>query len=81
MNKKHITSVQVDLGIETILEIFSKKGLTDIFNIIHSSNAEYTPNSKRIIRLKDRYIQTIDEVILFLQGKNPTLAHLIIVLT
>jgi radical SAM superfamily enzyme YgiQ (UPF0313 family) len=77
LNKKHIQAVQIDLGIKTILEIFSKKGLTDIFNIIHSSNAEYTSNSKRIIRLKDRYIQTIDEVILFLQGKNPTLAHLI----
>ncbi|MBC7914037.1 MAG: radical SAM protein, partial [Pyrinomonadaceae bacterium] len=27
--------------------------------------------------LKDDYIQTINDVILFLQGKNPTLAHLI----
>ena len=27
--------------------------------------------------MKDDYIQTIDDVILFLQGKNPTLAHLI----
>ncbi len=77
LNKRNIKSVQSDLGIETILEIFSKKGLTDIFNIISSTNTEYTENSKRIIRLKDRYIQTIDDVILFLQGKNPTLAHLI----
>ena len=34
-------------------------------------------NAERMIALKDDYIQIIDDVILFLQGKNPTLAHLI----
>lgn len=34
-------------------------------------------NISRIIALQDDYIQTIDAVVLFLQGKNPTLAHLI----
>jgi hypothetical protein len=33
-----------------------------------------TPNSQRIYALRDEYIRTIDAVILFLQGKNPTLA-------
>jgi len=36
-----------------------------------------TPNSERILALKSEYLKTIDPVILFLQGKNPTLAHLI----
>ena len=77
LNKRNIHSVQSDLGIETIIEIFSKKGLTDIFNHITASNKEYSSNSNRIIRLKERYINTINDVILFLQGKNPTLAYLI----
>lgn len=34
-------------------------------------------NAQRIIALRDDYIKTIDSVMLFLQGKNPTLSHLI----
>ncbi len=77
LNKRNITAFQVDLGIETILEVFSKSGLNNIFNHIEKSNQEQSANSNRIIRLKERYINTIDDVMLFLQGKNPTLAYLI----
>jgi hypothetical protein len=34
-------------------------------------------NAQRMIALQDHYIQTIDSVILFLQGRNPTVSHLI----
>lgn len=62
----------MDLGIEVILELFSKNGLTEIF----SSNFQLlTPNSQRIHSLKEDYVKTIDSVILFLQGKNPSLAR------
>jgi hypothetical protein len=37
--------------------------------------APLSENAYRILTLKDEYINTIDSVILFLQGKNPTLAH------
>ena len=62
----------MDLGIEVILELFSKEGLTNIF----SSNFELpSSNSARIYALKDDYIKTIDSVIGFLQGKSPSLAR------
>ena len=62
----------MDLGIEVILELFSKEGLVNIF----SSNLQHpTSNSQRIYVLKDDYIKTIDAVIGFLQGKNPSLAR------
>ena len=62
----------MDLGIEVILELFSKEGLINIF----SSNFELpSSNSARIYALKDDYIKTIDAVIGFLQGKNPSLAR------
>ena len=64
-------SVQADLGIEVILELFSKKGLENLFQ---SNNQPTTDNCKRILALQDEYIKTIDSVIAFLQGKNPTLA-------
>lgn len=74
LNTKNVTSVQADLGIETILKLFSKRGLIDLFQFIETSNPEISENSQRIIALKEEYLKTIDAVIAFLQGKNPTLA-------
>jgi hypothetical protein len=77
LNTKNISSFQADLGIETILALFSKQGLTDLFAKIDASDTALTDNTRRIVALKKDYIQTIDAVMLFLQGKNPTLSHLI----
>ena len=71
LNTKNIPSTQADIGIEVILKLFSNKGLEDLFQ---SSQQPTTDNCKRIFALKDEYIKTIDSVIAFLQGKNPTLA-------
>jgi len=76
LNTKNIASVQADLGIEVTIELFSKNGLTKLFAAI-DSNKELTENSQRIIALQNDYVQTIDAVMLFLQGKSPALAHLI----
>ena len=72
LNTKNISSYQIDLGIEVILEIFSKKGVTQIFNVKPKNLSE---NAQRIFALKEEYIKTIDEVIAFLQNKKPTLAR------
>ena len=77
LNTKNITSFQADLGIEVILALFSKQGLTDLFAQIELSDKTLSDNAQRILALKDHYIHAIDAVILFLQGKNPTLSHLI----
>lgn len=74
LNTKNIPATQADLGIEVILKIFSKQGLIDLFTTINQQPASDNPNIQRIIALQDYYINTIDAVILFLQGKNPTLA-------
>ena len=72
LNTKNIAAFQMDLGIEVILELFSKEGLTEIFSSIthHPS-----PNIQRIQSLKIEYIKTIDSVIDFLQGKKLSLAR------
>lgn len=72
LNTKNISSTQADLGIEVILELFSKKGLTDLFEV--NNQKPKSDNTRRILALKDEYLKTIDAVIAFLQGKNPTLA-------
>jgi len=75
LNTKKISSTQADLGIEVILALFSRKGLTQLFFYAEQlTDQTKSLNAKRIIALKDDYIRTIDAVIAFLQGKNPTLA-------
>lgn len=74
LNTKGIGSVQADLGIEVILELFSAKGLQDLFASARGKGGEFSANASRILALSDDYINTIDSVIAFLQGKNPTLA-------
>ncbi len=79
LNTKQISSFQSDLGIEVTLSIFSKSGLDKIFSACADSNDEswknISENSKRIISLKNEYIESIDAVISFLQGHQPTLAY------
>lgn len=75
LNTKNISSFQMDLGIEVILELFSKEGLSQIFKQSESSKNEFSENAQRIFALQNEYIKTIDSVIAFLQSKNPTLAR------
>ncbi len=77
LNTRGIQSIQADLGIEVTIALFSKNGLTNLFNHINGSASAFSDNANRIIALQEDYIQAIDAVILFLQGKHPTLAHLI----
>jgi hypothetical protein len=77
LNTKGIAAFQADLGIEVTLELFSKSGLLRLFSRVSQLKPAMTPNAGRIYALRNDYLDTIDPVIGFLQGKNPTLAHLI----
>jgi hypothetical protein len=72
LNTRGIHSVQTDLGIEVILDLFSASGLSQMFAA--AEGQEKGGNSERIYAMRQDYIQTIDSVMLFLQGKNPSLA-------
>ncbi len=74
LNTINVDAFQADLGIEVILKLFSKDGLTEMFCHTERSRGAHTPNAQRILSLQHEYIKTIDAVIAFLQGKNPTLA-------
>ncbi len=77
LQTRQIAARQADLGIEVILTLFSRQGLTQLFAQIDTATDTISDNARRIITLQDHYIQSIDAVISFLQGKNPTLSHLI----
>ncbi|AYZ35611.1 radical SAM protein [Chryseobacterium indologenes] len=74
LNTKNISSYQVDLGIDVILELFSRDGLEKVFSM-KTDPANASENSRRIFALREEYLKTIDQVIPFLQGKTPTLAR------
>jgi radical SAM superfamily enzyme YgiQ (UPF0313 family) len=77
LKTQNIPSTQLDLGMETILEIFSKKGLTQLFELSTPKLSKASENAQRIYALRDKYIATIDAVIYFLQDQDVTLGHFI----
>ncbi len=75
LNTQGIASYQADLGLEVILQLFSQKGLEQLFARIESSGKHLSENGQRMCRLQHEYIRTIDPVISFLHDTNSTLAH------
>lgn len=75
LNTKGISSFQIDLGIEVILELFSKESLQKLFDVAFENDKIVSENAQRIYVLKADYLKTIGDVIGFLQGKNQTIAR------
>lgn len=75
LNTKEISAFQMDLGIEVILTLFSKATFTDLFAIATEQKSIVSDNCKRIYALRNAYLQPLDAIITFLQGKNETLAR------
>lgn len=62
--------IQKDLGLELFLKIFSKLGLARLFSEIERKNP-----SHRVLKKREQYLNTVELVVRFLQGKNPTLSY------
>ncbi len=66
---------QADVGLDMVLAMFSRTGLSQIFNILRQRPVRDLPGEARqLLSLERAYLETIDPVIGFLQGKDPTLA-------
>jgi radical SAM superfamily enzyme YgiQ (UPF0313 family) len=66
---------QADLGIELVLSLFCRENLRKVFAIARQSASASLPGIRRILHLEKDYLQTIDTVIRFLQGKDNTAAN------
>lgn len=75
LNTQGISSFQADLGIDVINQLFTREGLTHLFQVIQEEEFELSENAIRIMSLQEDYINTVDYVIRFLQKKDSTLAH------
>jgi hypothetical protein len=75
LNIRGIASRQADLGIEVTLALFCKSGLERLFAAIDEKEGAWSDNAARMLALRNDYLDTIDDVIAFLQGDRPTLAY------
>ncbi len=68
---------QVDLGIELTNKMFSREGFLELFDSINFTGKKISKNSRHILKNKNKYLQTIDPVMSFLQYRDNTLAQLL----
>jgi hypothetical protein len=60
-----------------VLRIFCRSGLQAEFEQVRTGDAELPGEAKQMLAIEPAYLQTIDPVIEFLQGRNPSLALLL----
>lgn len=77
LNQQGFNSVSVDLSLNVFLKIYSRIGLSEIYESIKNLNTE-DAELKIIIDSFYKYIEIIDLVIEFLQGKNDATANILV---
>jgi hypothetical protein len=74
LRKHGYEAVQDDLGLKLVLRVFSKQGLAEVREAALAAEKRSERVSFFLEAFPD-YHRTIEPVIAFLQGKDPTLAH------
>ena len=85
LRSRGFTATQEDLALGLVLELLSSHGLRRLEETITRKRvqggkrgARLGPQTAHFLRHGPRYLATIDPVIAFLQGRDPTLAHRIV---
>ena len=76
LREQGVQAAQEDLALKLVLRLLSSKGLATLRT--HAQNQPEAARSASVNFFLDhypRYAQTVDRVIAFLQGRDPTLAH------
>jgi hypothetical protein len=74
LRSRGIEAAQADPALELFLRLFSAEGLERIRDALENSAGRYTESGAQFLAEYDLYARTIDAVIRFLQGKDPSLA-------
>ena len=72
LRARGVTAVQADFALGLVLELFSRAGLARVRAAAARKKAETVRNFRKQF---DRYADTVDAAVAFLQGRDPTLAH------
>ncbi len=70
LNSKSIHSFQMDLGLEVILNVFSKDGLQKTFDFADKQGKILNRNSVKVYKNREKYLLIIEDLISFLQGRS-----------
>lgn len=74
LQSRGIEAEQADLGIEMVLRLFSRAGLTSIFRELHTQTRGLPREAIAILKAERSYVELVDPVVSFLQGRAPDLA-------
>ena len=77
LRSRGIKASQADLGIEMVLRLFSRSGLQTLFEQVRERENELPGEARQMLAVEPAYLNVIDPVIEFLQGRNPSLALLL----
>src|SRR5262245_29173553 len=72
-----IAACQADLGIDMVLRLFCRSGIKALFAQVRASENELPGEARQMVAMESAYLNAIDPVIEFLQGRNPSLALLL----
>ena len=74
LQSRNIAAEQADLGLEMVLRLFSRAGLTRVFADIRKLGDNLPPEAIAMLAMKRAYLDRIETVVSFLQGQNPAAA-------
>jgi hypothetical protein len=78
LQSRGIEAEQADLGIDMVLRLFSSDGLRNVFRQLQGREDLLPREALGMMRAEQSYVNMIEPVIAFLQGKTPDIAaHLI----
>ena len=72
-----IEASQADSGIDMVLRLFSRSGLQTMFERVRERKDELPGEARQMLAIEPAYMNAIEPVIEFLQGRNPSLALLL----
>lgn len=82
LRTQDVTVFQQDAGMETLLGLFSRTGLEALFEDVRRFVAHAEAQGQAVpepvygyLAREGQYLDTIDAIVSYLQGKDPTLAH------
>lgn len=74
LRSRGYTVAQADIGLDMVLRLFSRAGLEQVFDRIRAQHADVPGEAKQMVALERAYLDSIDPVVGFLQGRDPSLA-------
>ncbi|MDR4465862.1 MAG: radical SAM protein [Nitrospira sp.] len=74
LESRGVHAEQADIGIEMVLRLFSPDGLRRVFEQLRAHTNDLPKQAVRMMRAEHAYVQMIEPVVSFLQGRIPEAA-------